>query len=232
MKRIKISDIETDSGTQVRERINDETVAEYAEAMTEGAIFPPVVVFHTGTHYYMGDGFHRLLAAARIGAVDIAADVRMGTAEDALWYALGANRTNGQRLGRGDIRNAVLMALRSFPGKSQVEIARQVGCSVGFVCETKKAVIFTGEIETPAARVNSRGQERPTSYTRKPDDDDSQEQDNQQTRKDDSEKAQKSRGRGVQLANDAIAILQRIPIDDPLRQIGLDTVAKWIKTNR
>jgi hypothetical protein len=40
------------------------------------------------------------------------------------------------------------------------------------------------------------------------------------------------RGKGVQLANDAIGILQRIPIDDPLRKIGMETVEKWIKANK
>jgi hypothetical protein len=34
------------------------------------------------------------------------------------------------------------------------------------------------------------------------------------------------------MANDAIAILQKIPISDKLRGIGLDTVAQWIKANK
>ena len=45
-------------------------------------------------------------------------------------------------------------------------------------------------------------------------------------------KTERKRGKGVELANDAIAILQRIPIDDPLREIGLDTVTGWIKANK
>lgn len=39
-------------------------------------------------------------------------------------------------------------------------------------------------------------------------------------------------GVGVRLSNEAIAILQRIPIDDPLRQIGLQTITQWIRVNK
>jgi hypothetical protein len=97
MQRVALQDIVFDAGTQVRVSISEQVVADYAEAMTDGADFPPVVLFHDGNRYYMGDGFHRGLAAKRIDARDIPADVRVGTATDALWYALGANKANGHR---------------------------------------------------------------------------------------------------------------------------------------
>ncbi len=46
------------------------------------------------------------------------------------------------------------------------------------------------------------------------------------------EKQSKALGVGVRMANDAIAILQKIPISDKLRGIGLDTVTQWIKANK
>ncbi len=39
-------------------------------------------------------------------------------------------------------------------------------------------------------------------------------------------------GKGIQLAHDAIAVLRRIPLNDALRDAGLETVAQWIKTNK
>jgi hypothetical protein len=50
--------------TQARERLDRQVVADYAEAMTEGATFPPVVLFFDGDEgFYIGDGFHRIHAA-------------------------------------------------------------------------------------------------------------------------------------------------------------------------
>src|SRR5688500_13986666 len=95
---VALHSIRTDAGTQVRAAINEDVVAEYADLMAGGVAFPPVVIFHDGSAAYLADGFHRVLAARRIGAASIVADVRAGTTTDALWYALGANNTNGQRL--------------------------------------------------------------------------------------------------------------------------------------
>jgi hypothetical protein len=41
-----------------------------------------------------------------------------------------------------------------------------------------------------------------------------------------------SKGRGVKLAHEAIAVLKRIPKNDGLRQEGFKIVINWIKTNR
>ena len=94
---VRLDEIKIEDGAQIREFINWHAVNEYAERMSAGDTFPPVVVFHDGTHYFMGDGFHR----ARAGLCarhTILADVRKGTKEDAIWFALGANKTNGLQL--------------------------------------------------------------------------------------------------------------------------------------
>ena len=74
--KLKIDSIQTEAGTQTRVKINEDAVTEYAEAMENGAEFPPVTVFHDGTDYWMADGFHRIMAASRNGFVDIEAEVR------------------------------------------------------------------------------------------------------------------------------------------------------------
>lgn len=75
-KKLKLSEIVTDAGTQVRAGLNEATVADYAEALAGGAKFPPVVVFHDGSRYVAADGFHRIHAASRTGATQIECDRR------------------------------------------------------------------------------------------------------------------------------------------------------------
>ena len=126
--RIPLAQIEIGAGTQARTRIDNALAEEYAEAMQDGAFFPPVIVFSDGKNSYLADGFHRVEAARRCGFLDIDAIVEQGTARDALWYALGANKAHGLRMSRADVRRAVELALREFPSRSKREIARQIGC--------------------------------------------------------------------------------------------------------
>lgn len=146
MSRIRLADIAFDAGTQIREAISDHVVNEYAERMTEGNEFPPVVLFHDGTRYYMADGFHRGLASTRNGFIDILADVRVGTKEDALWFALGANRANGHRMTDRDKRHAITLALNAWPDKSAGLISQQVGCSVKYVTTIRSEVCSSSDL--------------------------------------------------------------------------------------
>jgi hypothetical protein len=56
-----------DGGTQARERLDRDAIQDYASAMEEGAVFPPVVLFRDGEQYWIGDGYHRIAAAQRVG---------------------------------------------------------------------------------------------------------------------------------------------------------------------
>lgn len=133
-QQIKLSDIAFDAGTQIRAAISEAIVTDYAERMAEGVEFPPVVLFHDGSQCYMADGFHRAMAVRRNGGHLISAELINGTKVDALWFALGANKANGQRLSEADRRHAVLMAVKTFLNdKSQKQIAKHVGVSQGFV---------------------------------------------------------------------------------------------------
>ena len=46
---------------------------------------------------------------------------------DAIWFALGANRDNGDRLSKNDKKNAVLLALKTWPDRSERDIVEQIG---------------------------------------------------------------------------------------------------------
>lgn len=162
---IPVDQINTTAGTQTRINIDELVVAEYAERMQEGDIFPPVVVFHDGNGYYLADGFHRVMAASRLNLEDIDADVQKGTRQDAVWYALGANKRNGKRMEPGDKRNAILIALHEFPEKSQQEIAEQVGCAQSYVNRIKTEANITSD-NCPSTRIDSAGRIMPTSYAK------------------------------------------------------------------
>lgn len=62
MKQIELARIAVDACTQIRASISESVVSQYAESMLIGAQFPAVVLFHDGNQYYIGDGFHRVLA--------------------------------------------------------------------------------------------------------------------------------------------------------------------------
>jgi len=142
-KTIKIKDIVIDAGTQQRERINDEIVAEYSEAMKCGAKFPAVTVFFNGAEYYLVDGFHRYWAHKSAGIENIAADVHEGTKRDARLFSAGVNNTHGIRLTNQDKRKAVLVLIEDdeWSEWSDNKIAKHCKVTQPFVSKIRKEVI-------------------------------------------------------------------------------------------
>lgn len=146
---LEISSIRTDGGTQVRASKVPAAVQDYAEAMREGAIFPPVVVFQNGSSLWLADGFHRLEAASLAGQHKIAADLRQGTLREALIYALASNSSHGLRMTNADKRKAVGMALddAELSQWSDREIARWCGVTHPFVAKLREERVVT--VTTP-----------------------------------------------------------------------------------
>lgn len=128
--RLKLDLIRTDAGTQTRDHIDYATVADYAEAMTRGDRFPPVVVFKPkADEFLLADGFHRVRAARKSKFTTIAADIRRGSRTDALRYSLQANHAHGLRRTSQDKRFAIGLALREFSSLSDRAIADMCGVS-------------------------------------------------------------------------------------------------------
>ena len=96
-----------DPGAQMRVEMRVETVNDYAEAMLNNADFPPVILYHDGTDYWLGDGYHRVAAARKIERETIKAEVRQGTARDAILCGVGANATHGLQRTQADKRHAI-----------------------------------------------------------------------------------------------------------------------------
>ena len=56
---LAVEDLLTDTGTQIRSEISEYIVAEYVEALDDGARFPPVVIFRSSNGDILADGFRR-----------------------------------------------------------------------------------------------------------------------------------------------------------------------------
>jgi hypothetical protein len=139
-----------DGGAQMRIEIRSETVNDYATDMLNGAIFPPVVVFDDGTDLWLADGFHRVEAARRIERETITAEIRQGTARDAILYGAGSNAAHGLRRTQADKRRAIERLLKDpewarWSDRKIAEVAKTDHKTVGKVRKE-----LAGEIPTPA----------------------------------------------------------------------------------
>lgn len=105
--KIKIEDL--DLSLQTRSGTDAETIDNYAEAIADGAQFPEVTVFTDGTHFWLADGFHRVMAAKQLGKKQISADVRKGTEDDAVVFGGTANNKQGKRATRADVQHFLEM---------------------------------------------------------------------------------------------------------------------------
>ena len=139
-KIIKLNGIVIDAGTQQRVTINNDVVAEYAEAMRCGTKFPAIIVFFNGSSYYLVDGYHRYNATKDAGIDDILADVIDGTKREAVLYSLGVNNSHGIRLTNADKRKAVLTMLEDDEWRNWTDTQISKHCKVTqpFVSKIRK----------------------------------------------------------------------------------------------
>lgn len=139
---LALNTISINGGTQARTEINQAIVAEYAEALTNGATFPPVVVFEDGVSIWLADGFHRFHAHGKANIETIDCDVRTGTQREAVLYSLSANASHGLRRTNDDKRKAVnvLLADPEWSVWSARNIAAACGVSSTFVDGIKSSL--------------------------------------------------------------------------------------------
>lgn len=152
---LSINVIRLDGGTHARVTLDDETIDEYAEAMQDGATFPPVVVFHDGADYWLADGFLRVHAAMRLEQLTIQADVRPGSRREAILFAVGANAAHGLRRSNADKRRAVSLLLKDpeWRAWTDCEIARRCGVSDHMVGMVRRDLVAENIISPSPDRV-------------------------------------------------------------------------------
>ncbi len=147
--KLLLKKIRCDGGTQPRTTIYDKVVEEYAEAMREGAKFPPLTVFYDGTDNWLADGFHRMGAALNIGLDSIECDVHQGTLADAQWFSFSVNKAHGMRRTNDDKLRAVKAALKHSPDRGDREIARHVGVTHPTVSKLREELEAEGQLKPP-----------------------------------------------------------------------------------
>ena len=140
--KIALTKLRTDGDTQPRAMLNQDIIAEYAEALLDDAKFPPIIVFHDSANYWIADGFHRFFANKRAGFIDIECDVQQGTLREAQLFSVGANSSHGLRRTNDDKRKAVQTLLNDLEWAewSDSEIARRCNVSHMTVGRIKKSL--------------------------------------------------------------------------------------------
>lgn len=151
-KKLELSKINVEGGTQIRAAVNENTVTEYAELMKAGVEMPPVEVFFDGMVYWLADGFHRVTAAFEAGLDTILANVRTGKKRDAILFACGANASHGLKRTNADKRMAVETLLNDseWVKWSDNRIAEAVAVSVNFVGDVRRQL--SSDDNSPAAK--------------------------------------------------------------------------------
>lgn len=143
--------------TEMRCRINESKVAQYAAEMKDGACFPPPVVFVDHDELYrVGDGFHRILAHRLNKKATIEVDLRKGGRREAFLHGITVNRKQlGMPFNQGDKERCILTLLKDEETQKwpQAKIAETVGCAQGYVSQVVKKF----SLERPAVVFDSRG---------------------------------------------------------------------------
>jgi uncharacterized ParB-like nuclease family protein len=140
-QQIKLTDIRF-SGTNARVKLDRAAVAEYRQEFEDGSPFPAIAVYHelaADGHdiYWLGDGWHRITAAAELEHETIAAEVVKGSKRAALEHSLKSNWHHGVKRTVADKRRAVdlVMADDVWKAWSARQIAALCGVSHSFVAE-------------------------------------------------------------------------------------------------
>jgi hypothetical protein len=142
IKQLALKNITADPSLQMRAKgLDEKLVGEYAEAMENGAEFPPAVVYHdnTGTNW-LSQGFHRHAAALKAKQTTITVEMRSGNRNDAILDAASGNATHGLRRTNADKRRSASQVLTAFPDMPNSQIADIVGVSDTFVGDVKKTL--------------------------------------------------------------------------------------------
>lgn len=162
---LALANIRFDADCQSRVSLDEETVAEYAYRLKEGAVFPPVVVFFDGSDHWLADGFHRYAAWKGLArergdeaTAEIPADIRQGTRIDAVRHALSANAIHGKRREPGDYIKGYAIAIRCglCAAHDVDEVRRLLACSERWARELTQAAREALERERNARIVEAR----------------------------------------------------------------------------
>jgi ParB-like nuclease domain len=160
-QEILLAKIRTDGGTQHRAFTDEETIERYKEDMAAGHIFPPVDVYWDGKHYWLADGFHRVLAAHELALRSFPARIHRGTLRDAVLFAMGANAVHGKPRTNMDKRQCVEKILRDpeWGAYTDAWVAEKARVSTSLVLHMRREL----KIAKPNVRIARGGRKIDTS---------------------------------------------------------------------
>jgi ParB-like chromosome segregation protein Spo0J len=95
VKELALAKVVVDPTIQIRRTNHEPTIRRYEDSFEK---LPPVDVFDTAEGLLLADGFHRFAAADRLGLKKISANVRKGTRQAALEWAVINNTKNADPL--------------------------------------------------------------------------------------------------------------------------------------
>ena len=130
--QLRLEQIDVANSFQPRAESLEALAEDYAEALRDGAQFPPIDAFSDArAPYFLGDGFTRHRAHEIAGHKTILARVHAGGQREAKLYSLGANHRHGMRRNSTDKRRAIWAMLEDHEWGEWAdrEIARR--CCVG-----------------------------------------------------------------------------------------------------
>lgn len=167
---LNLDKIKIDGGTQSRAKIDQDVVAEYADLIKSGTIFPPITVFYDGVDYILADGFHRYFANRKAGTPNCEVQLHEGTLRDAILFSFSANHSHGLRRTTADKRKAVTAMLEDIEWQdwSDREIAKHCNVSNMLVATIRKE-LGASKKETMYTRDGKQQTMKPKADTKKPD---------------------------------------------------------------
>jgi hypothetical protein len=138
--------------TEMRLKINELKVSQYALEMKHGALFPLPIVFHDSKSelYHVGDGFHRILAFRENKQKHVDCEVKRGDQLAAILCNIEANRTQrGLPFSTGDLQKCIETLLRDKVASqwTQSKIAETVGCSIAYTSWVVKKLGIVRPVE-------------------------------------------------------------------------------------
>lgn len=169
-KLIAFTSIDTSPARDARAKVRSDVVAEYEQHYRDDVNLGPGTVFYDGKKYWLGDGVHRLTAAAKAGEKGDQFLIEKGGYDEAFAYACRANDTFGARSSNGDKRarteKYLLRHAKDDPQPSDGLIAKACNVSDDLVCKVRKALAASGQLPTvgSSSRLGVDGKVRDVSH--------------------------------------------------------------------
>ena len=136
---------------QPRTTLTTVRVDDYAELLRDGIELDPVEVFRVeGQGDLLAHGYHRYEAHVRADRQEIAVTLHIGTYEDAVLFACGANAKNGWPLSAADRERVITMLLKHPQVQTEKwsdgKVARHCGVSRQTVQRTRQKLVVMGHL--------------------------------------------------------------------------------------